>query len=260
MGTSLSRLWWMGGLVWVAASCAGRVSSESRAPSGGSGGTPAPAAEGGAAGADPGGGGAGQEDDSHCTGKLKEVASAFGFACPDEFCAASLLASDCAALPGNVTKTISEQCHDYADDLSVTFQLSPTQRKVCYYGSATYDSDATLIGAEVWDDAADLCGGKASRILGGHVSKACDTPPGPPVTLCDLYGPEQPKPGGPPRACFNKLSRSCQPCCAATSPDCSDEPDGYPGYECTPVGSPDPDDTSAWCSCRCDRAEWACLC
>ena len=175
-----------------------------------------------------------------------------------------LLASDCAALPGNVTKTVVEQCSDYADDLSLRFQISPTQLKLCYYGSEPYYADAALIGAEVWDEAAEFCGGRTNHIQAGHVRKACSEEDkwSPTVTLCDLAGPEQHAPDDnlPARACFNKFSRSCQPCCAETSPNCSDKPDGYPGYDCTPVVPPESEDTGDWCSCSCSQAEWTCGC
>ena len=287
MGNLLNRLGWIGGLAWVVVGCAGNASSESASATAGSSGAPAHAAEsdalaqaagssgapalgfeGGAAGAHPGGAEAGAEEQAQCTGKLKNVANAFDFACPREFCEARLLASDCAALPSNVTKTVAEQCGDYADDLSLSFQISPTQLKVCYYGSEPYDAGAMLIGAEVWDEAAEFCDGTTHRIQGGHVRKTCsqDRIWAPAVTLCDLARADQSAPDEdvPPRACFNKFSRSCQPCCAATAPDCRDKPDGYPGYECTPVAPPDPDDRSEeknpWCSCRCNDAEWACSC
>jgi hypothetical protein len=42
-------------------------------------------------------------------------------------------------------------------------------------------------------------------------------------------------------------------CCPDPAPDCSDEPDGFPGYACTPPTNP-------YCSCSCQGHVWWCGC
>jgi|HubBroStandDraft_2_1064218.scaffolds.fasta_scaffold961557_1 hypothetical protein len=43
------------------------------------------------------------------------------------------------------------------------------------------------------------------------------------------------------------------PCCPVPAPDCSDKPDQYPGYICTPRDAP-------YCSCNCQQHVWSCGC
>jgi hypothetical protein len=53
--------------------------------------------------------------------------------------------------------------------------------------------------------------------------------------------------------CFNGFDHMQHPCCSKTAPDCSNKPDGYPGYGCTP--SP-----GSFCACTCERGQWLCGC
>jgi len=53
--------------------------------------------------------------------------------------------------------------------------------------------------------------------------------------------------------CFNAFDHMQHPCCPETTPDCTNEPDGYPGYGCTP--SP-----GSFCACTCERGQWTCGC
>ena len=42
-------------------------------------------------------------------------------------------------------------------------------------------------------------------------------------------------------------------CCPVPTPDCTKEPDGYPGYSCTPP-------PESFCSCSCRGGKWICAC
>lgn len=42
-------------------------------------------------------------------------------------------------------------------------------------------------------------------------------------------------------------------CCPEPAPDCSDKPDGYPGYHCVSRDN-------QYCSCACQSAKWTCAC
>jgi hypothetical protein len=194
-----------------------------------------------------------------CGGTLEEVADLWGFSCPKDLCAANVLASDCSALPSGTQKT---SYTDYGfDDKRISFELSPTRRKVCYYSSDEHDGVSLLIAAEAWDDQASFCDGAFAQIRGGqHWPRFAD-----PAfdeqdvrTLCDLAHPEQGQrdDGTPPRACYNRFGHSCEACCPKPVPDCSDKPNGFPGYECTPA---DPGNAS-YCSCSCNGNTWQCAC
>ena len=137
----------------------------------------------------------------------------------------------------------------------LSFQISATRHKECYYRASDpfNGSGSFLVGAQAWDDQAGFCGGAATQISGGQLSEHC-TDQGESV-LCDLEHPAQSPvdDGTPPRACFDKLSNSCAPCCPATPPDCTGKPDGYPGYECSPA-------PNSFCSCSCRQEQWVCGC
>jgi len=57
-------------------------------------------------------------------------------------------------------------------------------------------------------------------------------------------------PDVPPSNCYSDFSGVCGPCCPTTPPDCSDKPNGYPGYGCI----------AGFCSCGCNGGEWSCAC
>ncbi|HVW24923.1 MAG TPA: hypothetical protein VHC69_06105 [Polyangiaceae bacterium] len=42
-------------------------------------------------------------------------------------------------------------------------------------------------------------------------------------------------------------------CCPVPPPDCTNKPDGYPGYGCTPA-------PRSFCSCTCEGGKWSCGC
>jgi hypothetical protein len=161
-----------------------------------------------------------------------------------------------------VIKTSEAAC-DQKDGQRVrtlTFELSSTRRKACYYEQADdFEAPALLVGAQVWEDTASFCNGTASQISAGVVqSTDCfDTSSD---TLCDLTDPTQSapvSPNVPAPACFDGFSATCEPCCDAKPPDCQGKPQDYPGYGCTP---PAEDGMVSYCSCTCDQQKWSCEC
>ena len=195
-----------------------------------------------------------------CVGTLEQASQALGFSCPKALCAARVLAANCSALPRGTVKTANHGCSGFSSFLSVSFEISATRRKVCYYSDSDSDSDSDsepkmsqeplLVGVEAWDGQARYCSGTSARISAGRVQTECIGPID--LTACDLEHPEQSQPqlGGPPLACF--IINYCEVCCPEVPPDCSDKPDGYPGYECA---RPAPDNINP-CVCRARR--WSC--
>src|SRR6478609_2402163 len=164
-----------------------------------------------------------------CRSTRTHAASSWDFECPRELCDARVMASNCSALPGGALKTSALDCWD---DHVLLFEISPTRRKACYYGSTTSDGPSFLVGATVWDDEANFCDGRAAKLTGGNPRdiESCDDMPFV-TTLCDVANPE-------------------------TAPDCSNKPENYPGYSCTP----DTPDDESYCSCECQEGEWSCAC
>ncbi len=277
----MRALVWVGTLAWVAVACGGKaqtnqgplaaaghttMNEEDDAPV-----TSAPSAAGAssvsvsvgvggyideAAGA---GGADGVPDFDYVSKVLVE--------CPTEVCAGTVAASDCAALPRHVVRTEEAGCSGvggkYDRMRTLSFELSATRRKACYYAQANYDKPALLVGAEAWDDRSELFDGRAHVGAGTYSPANCAYPSGP-STLCDLENPANDSastPGVPGRGCFDAFSGSCEPCCDDANgkkPDCTGKADGYPGYGCTPH----PDDRSApsYCSCSCESQSWQCGC
>jgi len=246
---------WFAGVASVVAGCSGKVSDDGVGDPGGAGRAGASNSAGDAGAGGDAGGDAGAGGEPSCVGTLAEVGNTWGFSCPREVCDANVLASGCSALPGGTRKTSFTSCFD---DQILSFEISPTRRKDCYYGSGELDGVSRLIGAAVWDDEARFCNGSSTRIHAGQ-----DGPRTPDdcelvTTLCDLVHPEQghDQDGSHLHACYNRFGHSCEVCCPATAPDCSDKPQNYPGYSCTPD---DPGDAS-YCSCDCQHGEWVCEC
>jgi len=187
---------------------------------------------------------------NRCVGTLEQASQALGFSCPKALCAARVLAANCRALPRGMLKTATHGCAESSALQGVSFELSATRRKVCFYAQQKKWDEPQLVGVDAWDDQARYCSGTAARISAGRVRTECIGPID--STACDLEHPEQSQPqlGGPPRACF--LINSCEVCCPDVAPDCSDKPDGYPGYECA---RPAPDNINP-CVCRAGR--WSC--
>jgi hypothetical protein len=60
--------------------------------------------------------------------------------------------------------------------------------------------------------------------------------------------------GGLPMDCVDMFHGGTPAvCCPDPAPDCSKEPDGYPGYLCIDKGN-------QFCSCACGGGMWACGC
>ncbi len=94
-------------------------------------------------------------------------------------------------------------------------------------------------GAALTSPASELGAGGA----GGQVSQNMSIDAGGADSgLCPNYLTMRPD-GGP----------SYLPCCPDPVPDCSDKPDPYPGFFCTPRDAP-------YCSCNCQQHTWTCGC
>jgi len=198
-----------------------------------------------------------------CTETLADVSKALGVECPAELCAGEQAASDCAALPGGVLRATHSACNGnppgFEPTPALSYEFSGGRHKSCYY------LGTVLAGVEVWNDVPSFCGGTQSHVRVGMAptwlgGPAAGSPCAPlrSTTLCDVQNPVTgPSTSGnaPARACFDPSSASCQPCCDLSNgtPDCSVEPDGYPGFQCTPPGG------SSWASCQCRFKQWSCV-
>jgi hypothetical protein len=292
-GLMAKRAWvWVGALVCGISGCGGKAATDNGTPSSagqasslpaqGADDAPVASASAGAPALACGGGGSsesvggGPSDDaagtggdaggSGCTEPLAVASKALDVECPAELCAGTLAASDCAALPNGVIRTAEAACDEdqgaFRRVRALTFELSATRHKVCYYEMANFNALALLVGAQAWDDRASFCEGTASHVSVGVIPTAyCVNPTV--TTLCDLQNPTRDPPANPAivaRACFNGATSSCEPCCddaGGKHPDCTGKPQGYPGFECTPhmVG-----DDVTYCFCSCDTEQWICAC
>ena len=221
--------------------CGGSALNNGNAPSGGAGNAPS----GGAGGASAGAGGS-APNNAPCTGTLDEVKAASGETCPDTLCAAGVWASACSSLPADLSSSTASECGDLR---TFTINFSAKRGKACHY-AVTRNAEPSLVGAEAWNDTATFCDGTSQRIDAGALPTNCPEPA--PRPLCDGAGGAG-APGAPPAACFDLFNSVCEPCCPATQPDCSDKPDGYPGYACVSTAN-------AFCSCTCGAGMWNCAC
>ena len=272
-----SQCWGLvAGMVCVVAACGGRASDGDRAagsagaaPSVENAGAPAGAAPSVESAGAPAEAGAGADPgrtaeagaDAGCRSTLADL-KAMDVACPAELCAGTVSALACDALPPGVIKTSEAACDGASSDATgdglvrgLTFELSATRRKACYYEQANFEAPSLLVGAQVWEDTPSFCNGTAAQISAGVVpSTECFNASS--ATLCDLTDPTQSapvRPNVPPRACFNGFSATCEPCCETKNPDCTGKAQGYPGYDCTPSAG-------SFCSCSCDQEQWSCAC
>jgi hypothetical protein len=229
---------------------------------GGSGGrAPGQAGKGAAPAIQPGSGETGG-DEGACTGDLNSVAAAWWTTCPPTLSAAKAWAESCPALQPRPVTSITT-C-----GLRVTITLDyGTHGKECYYDVVPpCNGEARLAGAEAWDDVLTYCNGTANKITAGSTSLRCAGDAKQSRDVCVGASPveeaggaagaggEQPVPEEPAlTACYDAFGNSCQPCCPATTPECADKPDGYPGYACTPA-------PQSFCSCSCNGGQWTCGC
>lgn len=211
-----------------------------------------------------------------CTGSLAAVNRALEPTCPVSLCEARAWAATSCSSPSGVLGASEQYC---ADRKTISFDLGDGVTKTCVYttkaltapnggiiiniGSAAADGD--LVGVLVTDVRERFCEGASKTISAGEL----------PATVCtnslrpscqratnsgdagasngDAGASNSGAPEEPVRACFDNLSGTCQPCCPASPPDCSDKPDGYPGYGCSPSWG-------SYCSCSCNRGQWICPC
>jgi hypothetical protein len=194
---------------------------EGAAPNGGSGG----AASGGAA---PDTGGTGGSDETG--GCSAESPAELG--CPGL----------CRALAEAHCEVPSEYAIFAVDDCSggtrVTFASDGASLSCFYRGGS-------LAGAQASGEGFAFCDG--STITWGEQPTAC---PIGHIESCNETGEGGAGSDAPPALCYDTFSGSCAPCCPMPPPDCTNRPDGYPGYPCT----------QSSCSCSCRDEEWDCLC
>lgn len=220
---------WLSVAVALIAGCAGRATSDGPGGSAGSGN----AAGSGQAGAEPG---------ACPEATLEQVNALGGPPCPAQLCAANAWASGCQNMPG-IERTLGGTC---ADTQTITLERSDGPSKICYYRRIDF-SEPTLFAADAWDQSESACGG---HVATAGVPSACG-PSVAPTPLCDRSNHDTGSP--PPNSCFDAFSSTCGPCCPTSKPDCSKEPDGYPGYACVSNDNP-------FCSCTCQQGEWSCAC
>ena len=226
------------------------------------GGAPGHAGYGAAPGIQAGTGTGG--DGGACKGDLKTVAASWWTKCPATLSAAIAWAESCPAGQSSAV-TLIAICGLRA---TIRFDYG-THGKDCEYDVLPpCQAEAELVGAEAWDDVATYCDGTSNNIEAGSTALRCVDYAKQPRVVCG--GPsdvdpaggagaeagtsgQDPQSEGPLTACYNSFLSGCQPCCPATTPECSHEPDGYPGHACTP--SP-----NSFCACSCNGGKWACGC
>jgi hypothetical protein len=192
--------------------------------------------------------GTGGSPGAGCTGDLDAVGAVWGVACPPTFCEAQAMVSNCASLPQNVAR-VSINSNLWTG--LVKFELSGAQRKGCVY------SGNELTGDLAWDDVASFCNGTSTSIVAGTAGtysaywstqfpQVCDS-----TNLKGVArGSDEDAGVVPPASCFTIYG--CLPCCSDPLPDCTNKPNGYPGYSCAPGGD--------YCSCQCSSGKWYCGC
>jgi hypothetical protein len=226
------------------------------------GAAPGQAGDGGALAVQPDSGTGGH--DGACKGDLNTVAASWWTKCPPTLSAAMAWAESCPATQSGAITQVAT-CGLRA---TITFDYG-THGKDCHYDiPPPCQGEAELVGAEAWDDVPTYCEGTSNRIEAGRTTLRCADHPQQSRVLC--VGPsavdptggtggeagtggEDPGPKEVLTACHNSFGNTCEPCCPAKTPECTDKPDGYPGYACTPA----PD---SFCSCQCSGGHWACGC
>lgn len=231
-----------------------------------SGGTPGRGDAGMGAGGSDADAGVGGGEMASCTDSLETVSTLTGFACPKTLCDAEAWATASCSLWSSVSAADVQRCPDL---LAFTLTLDHGETQTCVYANPSTSMwfgaklDGALLGAAVTAKDQRFCAGTADAISAGQqLSSSCSEP-----SLGKLCTRSSSAKGGaepsnddarPPAACPNAFSSSCEPCCPAAKPDCTDKPDGYPGYNCTPA--PSGEEGASYCSCSCYAGDWQCLC
>ena len=179
-----------------------------------------------------------------CLATLEEVNALGGSPCPRLLCNANAWASDCTSLPKEITYTYQTECDGIQ---RITLEQSGTVSKVCYYKRSDF-GQPELFAARVIGDENSRCVTASGNVETVLVPPEC--PDDGAMPLCDRTSHHVPQPA---KTCFNRFSSSCEICCPAQQPDCTTEPDGYPGYLCTSLDN-------AFCSCACAAGQWNCGC
>jgi hypothetical protein len=233
----------LGAALALVSGCAGHAAT------GGGGGGSAGSGNAGAgqagteqAGAGQGGNGQAGAANGACRAALNQVNALGGPPCPAQLCAANAWAADCTTLPPEITRTVRSYCDDTQ---VITLERSGEPSKACYY-RRNESSEPMLFAAEAWDDSRSECGG---HLMTEGVPTVCG-PSAAPMPLCDRAAHQVSE---PPDSCFDAFSGACGKCCPTTQPDCTKEPDGYPGYACV-------SQQNSFCSCTCQQGMWSCAC
>jgi len=200
-----------------------------------------------------------------CVGSLSEVVAAEWGDCPPLLCDALVAVEDSARVPAGALTQVGV-CGMLR---SITVDYG-THGKTCYY--PLVGGDSKLVGAAAWDDTPRYCDGTSSRIVAGKIAGDCMNR-NESATVCDYssspgdasggadggagFGSGGAPPNVAPTTCQNAFSNSCEPCCPTEPPDCTDKPNGYPGfghdYGCT-------QGPNSFCSCGCVSERWVCGC
>lgn len=193
-----------------------------------------------------------------CELSLQEV-SMFRPTCPATYCEARALErTECASSYRWVTDS---NCDDWRE-----VRIVPGAP---YIKSCVYHANE-LVGATLRNDTPPVTGCAAYAVVGGQWSPNCSQ--WTTATICNNWSTGSAGASGsagaadirqlPDANCYNHWAFDCAPCCAATPPDCSDKPDGYPGYKCTvAAGSSGGNSISAYdCDCDCRSGLWSCEC
>ena len=219
-------------------------------------------------------GGAGLEQagagGSQCNGSLDAVNQALAVPCPVMLCDATAWGTASCSSSQGVTKASELFCGelraltmDLEDGVSTTCIYAATTKLGGSLGTAPTFAEGPLVGAMITSTDNRFCNGMSATISAGqqlpvecanfHPNNLCER------TLDTGAGgaPGDDPPAQPVRSCFNLFNGICAPCCPATTPDCSDKPNGFPGYSCTPEGN---SVDTAFCSCACRDGEWQCGC
>lgn len=218
-------------------------------------------AAGGAGGDQAGAGG------TPCLGSLEEVNQALGIVCPASLCEATALTKTSCSLSPGVLGATEQNCPAESQLVALSFDIAVGVSKTCVYaatmrikplapsqGSA---AEGPLVGVSVTDVDRRFCEGASTSIsAGSSLPEECGSPRSlcrRPVFSGDAGASNSGAPELPIQVCLDSFSSSCEPCCPATPPDCSDKPDGYPGYRCTVANG-------SYCSCQCGSGQWQCGC
>jgi len=212
------------------------------------------AAGSGAAGTGAGSSGGGDIDDGQLPGGGSGGIQGTGGTC--EFQTGESL-----RCPGYCTALLQAKCEEESPYALSSVQTcgSPVDVRVSWSddtGGLSCDyQDGDLVGVHQYSHTTAFCGGTSTDKFYGTELTDCPAPDLQPCAGESAGSGGDTGEGGappdvPPADCYSNFSGTCGPCCPNPTPDCSDKPNGYPGYSCF----------SGFCSCSCSDGEWSCAC